>query len=226
MKVFLLSLLILSFEVKALTYLSPESLDLTQFPGPPALNSREDLTDLEMVLSYQTSRTQEDCARARVEDEGSATAFFGNAYGPLNTIQTEKLEVFHKVISGEVSYFAKMLKEKFPRERPFNRDPRISPCVSLANSLSYPSGHAALAIVAARTYALIFPAKKDYLLFRADVIAQDRIVGGVHHVSDVQAGKALGEKIFEALMRQEAFINDVKGLAHIEGRRVPVEVQQ
>lgn len=195
-----------------LYYLESESVDLSNIPVPPELNSLEDVSELEMVLYYQKIRSEEDCHRANYEDGGLSTSFFGEEYGPLTDAEALKLVELQERLFQEAKYFTKALKEKYPRLRPFKRDSRVVPCIPLQPSDSYPSGHATIAIIAAKTFALIYPGKEQALLERAQVVANDRVLGGVHHPVDVLAGKELGEKIFSALVKEERFLRDVKAL--------------
>jgi membrane-associated phospholipid phosphatase len=41
-------------------------------------------------------------------------------------------------------------------------------------------------------------------------VGRDRVVGGVHHPLDVMAGKVLGELVFNALIKEERFLNDLE----------------
>lgn len=212
---FLFLTLLLFFQAQAFGfyYLKAESVDLANFPAPPELNSRDDMADLEMVLFHQSSRSTEDCARALSEAPATLKSFFGEAYGPLTNDEANKLSELHERIFQDVQYFSKVLKDTYSRQRPFVRDERVKPCIPFEASPSYPSGHATLAVVSARAMALIYPAKKDAFLFRADAISQDRVLAGVHHPLDILAGKKLGEKIFQALILEPAFLDDVKAFA-------------
>jgi acid phosphatase (class A) len=202
MKMMLLAftvLLNLSY-AQALTYLSPGSVDLSTFPAPPM---NED-SDIQVVLAIQSLRTEQDCRRASLEVDGLAISFFGGWE------KANKLVDLQERLFDEVSYFSKILKDKYARPRPFRRDARILTCVKQPRGYSYPSTHAAVAIVAAETYSLLYPEHRDFLMRRAEEIAFNRVIGGVHYPSDILAGQLLGHKVFEALMKSPKFLTEVK----------------
>lgn len=213
MKLLLLSL-ILSFNVFAqeLQYITPESVDLSDIPSPPQSHSEEDLLDLGEVLNWQMKRTLEQCAQSAHEAEGYANYFFGAPYGPLSNEAALKLVDFQEKLHGEIKYFTRLLKKKWQRPRPYNRDPRIIPCIELEKSFAYPSGHTTAAFVAAKTYSLLYPDLASEFDRRAHEIALGRVIGGVHHPLDTKAGKKLAEVIFKALKESPKFLEDVEKL--------------
>lgn len=213
LKLFLLIFISFGALAGELYYLTPESIDLKEIPTPPVPGSQEDQVDLQMVLVRQSVRTTEDCKQAAFEAHGFATSFFGAPYGPLSTKEAEKLVEFQERLFDEVNYFSRILKQNYKRERPFDRDSRVTPCIPLHHSNSYPSGHAAIAYVAARTFSMIYPKKEMEFLLRASDIAKGRVIGGVHHPTDVAAGQILGRKIFDALKNNPEFLKDVEELA-------------
>lgn len=213
MKYFLLlALFSYSTFAQSLHYLKHDSIDLSVVPVPPAENSSEDLADLEEVIRVQGIRTEADCKKAEHEAEGFATSFFGSAYGPLTDEEASKLVDFQERLFDEAMYFSKILKDKYARIRPYNRTERVQPCIKTHRSLSYPSGHSTIAVLAARSFALIYPEKKEAFYQRAEDIAWGRVVGGVHHPLDTIAGKVMGEILFDALVKEEAFLRDLENL--------------
>lgn len=197
---------------QGLHYLKPDSVDVDMVPAPPSLNSQEDLKDLETVLLLQDERSAEECARATFEAEGFATNFFGDPYGPLTTAEAQRLVDFQERLFKEVNYFSRILKNRFARKRPFDRDERVKPCIPTHSSNSYPSGHAAISVVAASAFSILYPEKIADFKLRSEIIAWDRVLGGVHYPSDIEAGKVLGELVFEALMKNEQFKKDLEAL--------------
>jgi hypothetical protein len=59
--------------------------------------------------------------------------------------------------------------------------------------------------VYARVLVKIYPGKKDAIEKRANQIGQDRILAGYHYPSDVDAGNAFGDTIYEKLAANAAF---------------------
>ncbi len=193
-----------------LHYLTPESVQIDDFPPPPVSGSEEDLADLEAVREWQRVRSTLECARAEVEEGGYADDFYGPPYGPLSLEVAVKLRPFHQRLYDDLNYFSRILKKRWGRPRPFVRDEDIKPCIPFKASGSYPSGHAAISFVGSRALTLLFPELKQAFIERQKTITEDRVVGGVHHPKDVAAGVELGRRVFEALEKSPAFQADLK----------------
>ena len=99
-------------------------------------------------------------------------------------------------------------KEKVRRPRPFVRHGALRPCITApkGDSQSYPSGHAALARVIGLILAEMVPERGPEFLARADEAGLDRVIGGVHHPTDVAAGKALADEVYAVLLQSPTFV--------------------
>ena len=78
--------------------------------------------------------------------------------------------------------------------------------------LSYPSGHATISRIEALVLADLVPARRAELLARADEIALSRVIGGVHHPSDIEAGKRLAETLYAVYRKSPAFRRELETL--------------
>ena len=87
------------------------------------------------------------------------------------------------------------LKDAFDRPRPPLVDPQVHPLVGVPHSASMPSGHAATAFAAAVAVGLVHPRVRWPLLFLAALVAVSRVWLGVHYLTDVIAGAALGTSV-------------------------------
>jgi len=189
-----------------LYYLDMSEVSLAGIIPPPALNSPQDLSDLAIVTEWQSRRTQSECKQHEFESKASAMAFFGPPAGPLSQAEALQLEDFHKRLFDEANYFTRKLKKKWLRPRPFNRSVKIKPCIHVhAESLSYPSGHAAAAKLTARIYGQMYPARAEAFLKRSEEISLGRVRGGVHYPSDIKAGMQVGELVYRSLLVNEKF---------------------
>jgi membrane-associated phospholipid phosphatase len=99
-----------------------------------------------------------------------------------------------------VSYFvagviAELLKQAVDRPRPSLADPAVHPLVQVPGSGSMPSGHAATAFAAAVAAGLVHPRLRRPLLVLAALIALSRVWLGVHYLSDILVGAALGSAV-------------------------------
>lgn len=84
------------------------------------------------------------------------------------------------------------LKHAFRRERPCGLEPHCWADLLPPDQFSFPSGHTITAFAAAVSLAGFYPEMLPGLLFCAVSIAASRVVLGMHFLSDVLAGAALG----------------------------------
>ena len=101
---------------------------------------------------------------------------------------------------------ANALKAATNRPRPSVADPTIHPLIAVPGSSSLPSGHAAGAFAAALAVGLVHPRLRWPLLLLAGLIALSRVWLGVHYLTDVIAGAALGCAVAYAAFRIAAII--------------------
>jgi acid phosphatase (class A) len=160
----------------------------------PDRGTQAEAMDDEVLLDWQHKRTSADCAYAREQSSISLKGFFGGPRGPLTDAEISSLPFGMNTITKlELGANIKIAKDMFDRPRPYLRNPMIKPCIDLESSSSYPSGHSTYARAMAIILGKRFPAKAQALLKRADEAALNRVIGGVHHPSDVEAGKKLGD---------------------------------
>ena len=112
----------------------------------------------------------------------------------------------------DIARGTKAPKLHYRRLRPFvGNDAPI--CVQrtqqLADSFSYPSGHATQGWAYALMMASLIPAKSGAILARGRVYGESRIVCGVHWLTDVAAGRTNGSVIVAALMGNAEFRADM-----------------
>ena len=84
------------------------------------------------------------------------------------------------------------MKSWFDRERPSVADPAVHPLVAVPHNGSMPSTHAASAFAAALAVGFVHPKMRWWLLGLAALISLSRVWLGVHYLSDVIVGAALG----------------------------------
>jgi membrane-associated phospholipid phosphatase len=94
-----------------------------------------------------------------------------------------------------------VLKLITERARPPLADPTIQALVTLPESHSFPSGHAATAFAAATVVGVLHPRLRAPLLALALLVAVSRVYLGVHFWSDVLVGSLLGVAIGIAAAR-------------------------
>ncbi len=172
---------------------------------PPAAGSDLQKKDEAELRDRQAKRSAEDCTRANAEVYVSLGGFFGPPNGPLSASEVEPLAEFFSQIRNDTDFYIQLLKKEFPRPRPFTYISGLEPCVLKEVTGAYPSGHAALARLYEKILSELYPKRAKVLQERAEVIATDRILGGVHHPTDVRAGKELGEAVYRTLKKSKKY---------------------
>jgi acid phosphatase (class A) len=205
-----------AWEVREPVYLSPSFFDGKSegqtLPAMPAHGSSQEKADFEELLNLQKTRTPQDCERAAYEVHISLENEYGPKYGPLTEKEVVAWSPFFEKLAYETDYFVAKEKKNFHRPRPYITEKKLHPCLKLESSDAYPSGHSTINRVFARVLAEIDPSRKKAFEDRGNQIAHDRVLGGVHHPSDIEAGKILGDEIFAALMKNEKFKKELNAL--------------
>jgi acid phosphatase (class A) len=173
------------------TFLDKNAVSIGEVLAPaPQAESDVDQADHQELLKIQGTRTPADCKRARTEVHVSLETFFGPEYGPLKEAEVKKWTAFFDDVATDADFFSKEAKQKWKRPRPYVAFQDVKPCTPLEKSTSYPSGHATISRVYADVLSKLDPSRKELFMKRADQIAADRVLAGVHHPSDIEAGKS------------------------------------
>lgn len=189
-------------------YLATEELDTTFFmaPAPSVEASRKEVA---VVAALQEKRTAEQLALC-MDDIKQSVFRFANVVGENFT--TEKLPkataFFHRVYRTE-SGFNKQGKNKWERPRPPLLDERVKPIEKLDN-FAYPSGHSAFAFITAIVLADIIPEKRAEIFNRAIEFGNNRVLGGMHFPSDVEAGRQMAAMVAVLMYKNPAFRKDLE----------------
>jgi acid phosphatase (class A) len=192
-------------------YINTQTIDLPRYLAPaPANDSPQTQADIAELLQIQAARTAAQCAQARA-DVAMSVYRFADALGSPEGFTPERLPkfdaLFKHVLSIDQSAMS-LAKQAYARPRPFALDSRIEPCVERPMSASYPSGHSMYAFLAAIVLADMVPEKRAPVMARALEYAHNRMVGGVHYGSDVQAGRIAGSVLAALLFDSPAFQRD------------------
>jgi len=190
-------------------YVPLERLEAATIPPPPAAGSAADKADAAAVLAWKEKRTDADCARADRTFYVTFAALWGDR-SPFPQPLPAEVQRFFDRIDGEIGTAVRQAKDRYQRPRPDLLPPSPGPRRGKMRGYSYPSTHAAISRVFADVLGDVVPGRKAEFIARADAIAHDRVVIGVHYPTDVVAGKAFGDLFHAHLLRSEAYRQDLQ----------------
>ena len=190
-------------------YLAPGHPDgVALLAPPPAAGSGEEAADLIAVHSAFQSRTPTEKDRA-MKDAGLSFSLFEPAIGPLfQPGKLPKTEALLKKVKAEIGEIIDIPKDHWKRKRPYELDQHLS-LGDPEPSCGYPSGHSTRGTVYALLLAELFAEKSDAILAIGRDIGWDRVLIGKHFLSDIQAGRVLGQAIVRELLSSPAFQHDL-----------------
>lgn len=199
------------------SYLAAGALDPVQvLPPPPAGRSTLERADR---AAFEATRSLKGGARWNLAAEDvaeGAAAVLGNFACVLGTrIDQARVPALIALLERarlDLARATRLPKVHYRRLRPFvGNDAPI--CVArtqaLADSFSYPSGHATQGWAYALIIAALVPEKAAAILARGRAYGESRVVCGVHWLSDVVAGRINGAAVFAALVGDAAFRADL-----------------
>ncbi len=181
---------------------------------PPVSGSFEEQEDFRVLHRYQVTRSVDDCRAADAESAPLPNTLFGPQFQILSSSEFRRVLWFSGKVLTQVASAVEPFKKQYLRQRPFIKDPTILPCIKKPDgNKSYPSGHATIGRVMAQVLSDIFPTKRAALLQRGERIAENRVIGGVHHPSDIRAAEILTQQIVEQLRSQPDYWDEVRALS-------------
>lgn len=196
-------------------YLDPEQLEIVQsFPAAPEPGSEVDRADLAALHVWQDRRTPAECARAQAETSPSYDNFFGSL-SPFPRPMPDRAQVFFTLVAADAGAATGIIKKRNQRPRPFLRDAALEPCIARPKGFAYPSGHATVAWLYALILSDLVPARQAAFMARGAEGGLDRVIGGVHHPSDVAASRVLAEGVYRALQGIPRYHTELNALRRL-----------
>ena len=188
-------------------YIDPAKFDSTRYMSPPpvGLEAEEDML---AVVRWQDKRTAAMAAQTVIDSEQSVFVFadvVGEKFSAANFPTARK---FFRAVYRTESHLNKQGKERWARLRPPGQNDQIKPVSRFANQGSYPSGHAAFGWLTGIVLADMIPEKRDEIMARARAFGLNRIIGGAHFPSDVEAGRILAVACAVEMRNNPAFLAD------------------
>lgn len=191
------------------TYVAEGEVDLLQLlPPAPLSDSAVTKQEIQELLRWQAARTPDQVAFAQAD--ANITVFrFADTLGPTFTPENLPfLDKFFQSCVANVGLLTNAAKVFYHRPRPYVVDPAIHPVVPKPGNDSYPSGHSTEGHFFAIVLADMVPEKAAELHARGDRFALNRVIGGVHYPTDIEAGKLSAIVIAERLFTSAEFRND------------------
>jgi acid phosphatase (class A) len=192
-------------------YVPADRLEAARFPPPPAADSDAQKEDMALILDWRGKRTQADCDRANRTFYVTFDFLWGEN-SPFPRPTPAGAQDFFGRIDSDIGAAVRSMKERYRRPRPDIARPCPGPNSRMkkAGNYSYPSTHAAISRVFAAVLADIAPERKAEFIARADALARDRVIIGVHYPTDIDAGKLFGEIFHTELLKSEAYRGDLE----------------
>ncbi len=186
-------------------------------PPPPAEGSARSVADLAVYRATRALQGSPRWALAAADaelDTPRAPAALACALGvEPSPERTPALVTLLGRVMTDVDAALQGAKGVHARPRPFVAEPRpvcLSPVPAwLARSGSYPSGHAATGWAWSLVLAQVAPERAEALHRRGLAYGDSRVVCGVHYLSDVEAGRAVGAAVVARLDTNAAFRADL-----------------
>jgi acid phosphatase (class A) len=202
-------------------FVAPAEIDAADMlPAPPADDSAENKAEIRQLHQIEDRRTPADVAHAQADAAERDIFIFRTVLGDtFNAKALPLTAVLSAQVEQDGSAEIKPLKQIFHRLRPYQFDKTLHPvCPATFANDSYPSGHTVTGYLEALVLASMLPERKDAIFARAGDYAHNRLVCGVHHASDIEAGKDTAYALF-AVMADNARFEAERSAAEAEVRK-------
>ncbi|PZM11345.1 acid phosphatase [Rhizobium tubonense] len=196
-----------TFADGAKPFADAKEIDLTTLlPPPPANDSAQMKSELAEILTLQVTRTPEMAARAVADAEEDVWRFSDVIDSPKFTKENlPKFSAFFDRIVETEGAVVDPAKDVWKRPRPHLYSDLVKPIVPLSKSGSYPSGHTTLGTLMGIVLSNMLPEKKAPIMTRAWEYGHNRIVGGIHYATDIEAGRISGTVIAQTIMTHDDY---------------------
>ncbi|MBM7049355.1 phosphatase PAP2 family protein [Rhizobium lusitanum] len=185
---------------------------LNLLPPPPANDSAQMKAELGEILTIQVTRTPEMAARAVADAEENVWRFSDVIDNPKFTKENlPKFSAFFDRIVETEGAVVDPAKDVWKRPRPHLYSDLVKPIVPLSKSGSYPSGHTTLGTLMGIVLSNMVPEKRPVIMARAWEYGHNRVVGGIHYATDIEAGRIAGTVIAETIMTHDDYKSEYEG---------------
>jgi hypothetical protein len=192
-------------------YLDVQNFPPELLPVPPQEGTQAHRWQVEAVLTAQQQITAEDKI-VMVDEQHLRLELLTDALAD-DVVRATHPAIFHLLdrVWADTRGITDQAKKFWQTRRPYLVDSRVKLGVDpIDSSPAYPSGHTCGSMVAAEVLGLIFPKQRATLYAKAESIARNRVLAGVHYPNDLDGGRLLAMQIIGALMQNEGFRDDLK----------------
>jgi acid phosphatase (class A) len=204
----LLAAALLGAAAGAANYLEGDEPDLARLlPPPPANDSAQTRRELDELLQLQRDRSPKDVEYARANIAIGIEQFAG-ALGDVAEVTKglpPSVKSLFEAVRADERAVLDGAKKHYDRPRPVALDSRIQPVLEPIVNAAYPSGHSTWVFATAALLSDMVPERRAAIWARAEDFARQRMVGGVHYRSDIDAGRLAGVVIAAYLLESPRY---------------------
>lgn len=176
-------------------------------PAPPPDNSLEAATERATIKEAYRDATPEERAAAKQDAANESVRLYADVLPGFDLDKLPASKALFKTVRTNEKIQTGAFKTYFNRQRPYQVDSDITPCLPPKNfdiNASDPSGHTTMAFSSAVVLAHLLPEYAPAIMQRAEQYGRHRIVCGAHHPFDVRSGQVLGTLIGFTLIKSPA----------------------
>ena len=173
-------------------------------PAPPPDNSPEAIAERDYIKAAYRDATPAQREAAQRDAANESVRLFGDTLPGFDLDQLPGTKALFKTVRANEQTQTGAFKTYFNRQRPYQVDGSITPCLPPKNfdiNASDPSGHTTMAFSSAIILANLLPDYAPAIMRRAETYGRHRIVCGAHHPFDVRSGQVLGTLIGVTLVK-------------------------
>ena len=190
-------------------YLSPEKIFPQLIDSPALLGSKKYKKEVKYILKLQKNADLLEVDEAFKERHLRPEMILQNIFPNLSRPKYPKLYKLLDKVHTSAGYVSYNTKNYWGLKRPYVAIKKVRPLIAAHSNPAYPSGHTTVSYSLARILTLIFPDKKQDFLDRANVIANHRVLVGMHFPQDLKGGRQLSLLIVGAILQSEDFSRDL-----------------
>jgi PAP2 superfamily len=185
--------------------MTPADVVAERPPTPPSTSSQQMKDEVAEVKQTVEHLTNTQLAIAQKWNDGAGTysppghwndvALKYVRDGQLSEVRAARVFALLNMAMHDAGVGCWEAKYYYFNPRPSQMDPSIKTQIGIPNFPSYPSGHSTFSAAAAAVLSYLFPSGTPSFGAMRDEAGISRLYGGIHYRSDIDAGKAHGNRI-------------------------------